>query len=147
MIDYFAAAAADRTCRESVIGLGAFSVAAPALLEARNLDIYGETLHRVLESDFEIVANIVATLGAIAALARSAEHVREPENVAQDVAQIRESCAVEPGSAGGCRDALMAETVVSGALLPIAQDAIGFRRLFELLFRGVISRIPIRMKL
>ena len=46
--------------------------------------------------------------------------------------------------AGRARHALMAEAVVSGALLRIAQDAIGFGGFLEFFLGAVIAGIPVR---
>ena len=96
LINHLAAAAAGGTGDQAVIRLRAFAVAAAALFEARHLNVDGQSAHRIFEPDFEIVADVFAALRAVAPLPRSAaEHVGEPEHVAQNIAQIGESRAVE----------------------------------------------------
>ena len=93
LINHFAAAAAHGTCDQSVFGLGALPLTASAFFQARNLNVDRDPAHGILEADFEIVANIVAASarGCAAAGSAASEHIAEPEHVAQDVAEIRES--------------------------------------------------------
>src|SRR5579862_3243911 len=144
LINHFAAAPADRTGYQAVFGLCAFSVAAGAFVETGDLNIRGKTAHRVFKSNLEIVADIFAALCARAPLAGAAKHVGEAEHVAQNIAQVGKSAAVESARRG---NALMAEAVISGALLRIAQNAIGFVGFLELVFRRVVARVQIRMEL
>ena len=123
LIDHFAAAAAGGASDQSVFRLGAFALAAAAFFQARNLNVGGQAAHRIFEADFQIVADIFAALGPVAALlARaSAEHVAESEHVAEDVAQVGESGGRIEAVAGRGGHALMAEAVIRGALLRIAR--------------------------
>ena len=74
-----------------------------------------------------------------------AEEVAEAEEIAQDVAEIGEGFGVEAGRTAGALHAGMAEAIVSGALLRIAQDAIGFAGFLEFFFGGGIVRIAVGM--
>ena len=78
--------------------------------------------------------------------AAAAEHVAESEYVAQDVGQVGEAGGGIESIAGRGGHALMAEAVVGGALLRIAQDAIGFGGFLEFLFGFVIAGIAVGMK-
>src|SRR5665213_2465263 len=74
------------------------------------------------------------------------EHVAESEYIAQDVGQVGKAGGrIE--SAGGSRGhALMAEAVIGGALLGVAQNAIGFGGFFEFFFGFVVAGIAVGMK-
>ena len=77
LVNHFAAAAADGAGDQAVFGLGAFAFAAPALFQARNLNVDGQAAHGVFEADLQVVADIFAALGAGAPLlARSARRTR-----------------------------------------------------------------------
>ena len=132
-------------------GLAAAALAAFAALHARHLNIGAHAEHGVLETDFQIVADVLAALRArappAAAAAALAEQVAEAEEIAEDVAEIGELLGVEAGrTAARALHSGVAEAVVSGALLRIAQDAIGLAAFLELLFGVGIVGIPIGMK-
>jgi len=66
----------------------------------------------------------------------------------QDVAEIREGVGTESALAGPhALQTGVAVAVVGGALLRIAQDAVGFGGLFELVLGGGIVGVAVRMKL
>ena len=98
------------------------------------------------KADFEIVAHVFAALRAVAALARSAEHVGESEHVAENIAEIGEARAVETLRRRALH-ALMSEAIVGGAFLRIAQDAVCFVGFLELVFGRVIAGIQVGMVL
>ena len=128
--------------------LSAFAVAAAAFFQARNLNVDRDAAHGVFEIDLQVVANVIAALRARAALlgpAAAAEHVAESEHVAQDVGQIGEASGGIESVAGRAGHALMAEAIVGGALLGIAQNAIGLGGFLEFLFRVVVAGIAIGM--
>ena len=130
-------------------GSAPFALAAAAFFQARNLDVDGQAAHGVFEIDLQVVANIVAALRARAALLGSpaaAEHVAESEHVAQDVGQVGEAGGGIESIAGGRGHALMAEAVIGGAFLGVAQDAIRFGGFLEFLFGFVVARIAVGMK-
>src|ERR1051325_6088153 len=142
LVDHLAAAAAHGTRDQAIFGFGAFASAAPALFKTRYLNIGGKAAHRVFEPDLEIVTDVLAALRAMAPLARSAsENVTKTKNIAEDIAQIGETVKARAGNT------LVAEAVVGCALLRIAQDGIGFGRLFEFLFSLMVAGIPVGMKL
>jgi hypothetical protein len=111
------------------------------------LHIGRKAAHRIFKRYFEIVANVFAAVHARAATAPAlSEDIAETEEVAEDIAEVRENGFVEARSAGPVH-ALMTEPVVSGALLRIAQNGVRFGRLFEPLLRLAIVRIAVRMVL
>jgi hypothetical protein len=147
LVNHFAAAAAGGARRQSVFRFRAFTMAAPAFFKTRHLNIGAEAAHGIFESDFEVVTQILSTLRAIAALARSAaEHIGEAENIAQDVAKIGEPRAVE-SAARRRGNTLVPEAIISRALLRITQHAIRFGGFLEPFLRAVIAGIAIRMVL
>src|SRR5205085_4399454 len=65
---------------------------------------------------------------------------------AEDVVDV----AAEPGVEGAGTEAargLMAEPVVAGALVGVAEDLIGFRCLLELLLRVLVAGVLVRVEL
>src|SRR5580692_2131682 len=96
LIDDLTPAAAGGTTHQTVFRLRTLSLAAGAFFETRHLNIGGQAAHGVLETDLEVVTDIVTTLGARSTLPRSAaEDIAETEHVAKDVAQIREAGRIE----------------------------------------------------
>ena len=98
---------------------------------------------RLFKTQFQIVAEVCTTVGRTAATpARPAEHVAKPKKISENVTEIGKNARVE--SAGtrpsSAPDTRMSETIVSPTFLRIAQYGIGFSRLFELLFRLLVSR-------
>src|SRR5580704_10748431 len=83
LINHFPTPAAGGAGDQPVLRLRAFSTTAHAFLQARNLNVHRKPAHGILESDFEIVANIFAALRPIAPLpAAPAENIGEPKHVA-----------------------------------------------------------------
>src|SRR5262249_1830549 len=114
-----------------------------AALHARDLDLRAHSEHGVLEGDFEVVADILAALRAgPAAAAATAEQIAESEEVAKDVAEIGKGVRIELRT-GRALHAGVAEAIVHGAFLQIAQNAVGFAGLFELFFGGRVVGIAI----
>src|ERR1019366_8729386 len=93
------------------------------------------------------VAHVLAGwgAGAFASAAGIAEEVAEAEEIAQDIAEIGKGFGVVTGGAAGALHARMAEAIVGGALLRIAQDTIGLAGFLEFLFRAGIVRIAVGM--
>ena len=147
LVQNLTAAIADRASHEAAIRLGAGSMAFATGFHPGNLQIGGKTAHRIFKRDFEIVANILATLHTRAAAAAAAESVAETENVAQDIPEIRENGFVKSGRSTRSVDRLMTIAVVRRPLLRITQDAIRLGRFLELLFRFPVARVAVRMVL
>ena len=79
---------------------------------------------------------------------RHAESVAEAEQVAENLGEIDGAhIKAAKASAAHAVDAGVAEAVVVGALLRVAQNGVGFAALLELLFGRGISRIAVRVKL
>src|SRR4029077_2901273 len=73
----------------------------------------------------------------------SPENVAETENIAENVGQIGKARGTVESISSHAGDALMAEAVIGRAFLRIAEDAVGFRGLFEFLLGCVIARVAI----
>src|SRR5438046_558857 len=134
LADHFAAAMAGGAGDGTGARLGALAGAAMTLLERRHLDFSADPEHRILEADLEIVADILAALRPIAAplASTAAEKIAEAEEVAQDIGKIGEGVGIETTAPGAGRtQALMTETIIGGALLRIAQDAVSLGGLLE----------------
>src|SRR6516165_5725539 len=92
LIDDFATAMARRAVAGPATWLAAGTFAAFASLHARHLDLGAHAEHGVLETKFQIVANVFAALraAALASAAGISKKVAETEEIAQDVAEIGE---------------------------------------------------------
>ena len=102
-----------------------------------------DALGRLLELDFEVVAKVGAALRAGAASAAA-----EPEDVAEaaeDVFEAAELRRIEPLRA--VADAGVAEAIVAGALVAVAQDRVGLGRFLELLFGRLVALVAIGVEL
>src|ERR1019366_2067017 len=144
LVEDFSAAVAGGAVGGPAAGFAAGALAALAALHARHLDFSAHAEHGVLEAEFQIVAHILAALraGAFAPPAAGiAEEVAEAEEIAQDIAEIGKGFGIVTGGTAGALHARMAEAIVGGALLRIAQDAIGLAGFLEFLFRAGIVRI------
>ena len=120
--------------------LGARTVAGRALGQRRDADLGLEAVRRLLERDFEVVAQVGAAEDVGSAAARAAEDLAE--DVAEHVA--------ETGARAGPRrrrgvDAGVAVLVVGRALLRVGQDLVGFLRFLEVLLGIRVIRIAVRM--
>ena len=102
-----------------------------------------DALRRLLELDLEVVAKIGAALRAGAAAAAA-----EPENVAEaaeDVFEAAELRRIEALRAAA--DAGVAEAIVAGALVAVAEDRVGLGRFLELLFGRLVALVAIGVEL
>src|SRR6185437_5650452 len=99
---------------------------------------------RALKLDLEIVPDIFAALRPVAAPpAASAEQIAEAEEVPQNVAEVGEGFRVE--SAACSLQARVSVPVERRALLGVAQNAVGFGALLELLLRIRVIGVAVRM--
>src|ERR1017187_8814992 len=147
LVEHFAAAVAGGAVARPAARFAAPALAALAALHARHLDFRAHAEHGVLKAQFQIVAHVLAALRAraLASAAGIAEKVAEAEEIAQDVAEIGEGFRIVAGRAAGALHAGMAETIVGGALLRIAQHAICLAGFLEFLFRARVVRIAVGM--
>ena len=114
------------------------TVAGRALGKRRNADLGLEAVRRLLERDFEVVAQVGAAKDVGSAAPRAAEDLAE--DVAEHVAEAG-ACA----GAGRGVDAGVAVLVVGRALLRVGQDLVGFLRFLEVLLGPGVVRIAVRM--
>ncbi len=148
LVDHFAPAVAHRTSHDAVVLFGAGSLAAGAEIEARHLNVHAHALHDIFQIELDVVAEIFAALSLRpgAALAAS-EQIAHAEQVAQDIAEIGEGVRIETLACAHALQSLVAIAIIGGAFLRIAQDAISFSGLFEILLGRLIVRVAIGMVL
>ena len=91
---------------------------------------------------FQVITEVRAGLGALAAAPLRAEYVAE--HAVEYIAEPAESLGIRPSS-GRSADAGMAELVVSSPFLLVAQDIVRFLGLLEFLLRLLVIRIAVRM--
>src|SRR6266704_1287728 len=120
---------------------GAVSPALLAGLGPGDLDVGLGAEGGLLEGDLEVVAQVRPPARAAAA---APEEVAEAEEVAQDVAEVREDRGVEPGPRAHPG---VTVGVVTLALLGVAERAVGFRALLEAVFRFLVARVAVGMVL
>jgi hypothetical protein len=108
-----------------------------------NFELLGNSERGLFERQLQVVSEIGAALNTAAAASTAAEEVAEPKDVADNVAEIREDTRIETAGSGSPTDSGMAEPVVIGAFLGVAQNSVGFRSLLERLLGFFISRIAI----
>ena len=132
--------------------LGAFLRAPPAalgtLIPARNLDFRLKPACSLGKINRQVVTQVGAALRP-AAPASAAEDISKPEEVTEDVGEIRKDGGVEIRTvAAGIAHAGVPESVVHGALLRIGEDAIRLADLLEFLLGSVgVGGVTIRMVL
>ena len=106
------------------------------------MNLGAEPGDRFFEAQLQVEPDIFTALSPRASPA-AAKQVAEAKEIAQDVAEIGKCIGIE--SSGRTLQPGMTEAIVARALLRIAQDAVGFRRLFEFFFRARIVGVPIGM--
>src|SRR5262245_15166642 len=119
-----------------------------ARLLPRDLDRGLDTTGRFVERDLEVVAQIRATLRPSAS-ALAAEHLANPEDVAetaQDVFKACEDRRIETAGRGAAKPG-MPEAVVDMPFVGGGEHGIGFGRFLELLFGDLVAGIAIGMVL
>src|SRR6185503_18901617 len=122
---------------DAVLPLRSLAAAVLAALQPRHADPSLETARSLLELDREVVAEVLAAPRPLPAA--SAEDAPEPEDVAEDVAEVGEDLLVEPG--GLRAEASAAEAVVTRALLVVREDGVRLRRLLELVLGRLVARV------
>jgi hypothetical protein len=115
-------------------------------LGAGYLDLHLGSEDGVFEVDGQVVAQVGSAVGLLASPAPGggAEHVAESEEITQNVAEIGEDVRIEAAETASA-DSRVAETIVLLPLGRIAQDAVGFGRLFKEFFRASVPGIPVGM--
>ncbi len=121
--------------------------AAPALgagLGAGDPHVGLGTEGRFLEGQLEVVPQVGPAAWSAAPSAGA-----EPEEVAEDVAEVGENRGVEAcaSETAGSPEAGMAVGVVALALVGVREDAVGLRRFLELLLRLGIAGVAVGMQL
>src|SRR5690606_13174415 len=118
------------------------AVAGRARLFARNLDRLFAAGVRLVERDLEIEAQVGAAHRPLAA--RPAAEAAEAEEVTEDVGEVGEDVGVEAARTGAlARHPRVAEAVVAGALLGIAEHGVGLGRFLEALLGFGVARVAV----
>jgi hypothetical protein len=102
-----------------------------------------------LKFDFEVVAQVITTLGLTRVGATTSKEILEnaasSEDFPEDVERVMEpACTAEAASRAPIESGV-AVLVISPALLWITQDLIGFAEFLELFLRSFIARVFVRM--
>src|SRR5713226_1505410 len=150
LVDELPAPAALLASTDARAGFGAGSVARFAELQARDFDFGGDAAGGLFEGKGHVVAQIGASLRAVAAApgASATEKIFESEEVPENILKIMEDAgvesALEPESGNPC----VAEAVIGLALRRVAQHAIRLGHFAEFLF-GVrlVLRVAVGMPL
>src|SRR5207248_5588145 len=128
----------------AVLSAGAWHGATPraqvARRQARHIDLFLDAGERLLERDGEVVAEVVAAVGAFAAATR-AEAATEKR-----VEDVRERHVREVDRRPAGADRGMAEEVVAPAALGVGENRVCLTRLFETVVRHGVVGVAVRMR-
>ena len=97
---------------------------------------------RLLEADLQIIAQVGPGHGPGAAAARAAA---KAEQIAENIAEVGEDVVRTAKTARAALEAGMAEAVIAGAPVGIAQHVVGFRGFLELAFGFGIPGVAVRV--
>ena len=113
--------------------------------QSEDLDLFGHAFGNLFEGQLHLDAQ-VGSFGA-ARTSRAAATERIPECPAEDVSELAEDVVhVHAGTALGCAThSGVAEPVILGPLLLVAEDLIRFSRLFEAAFGIGVIRVFVRV--
>ena len=129
-------------------GLRAGAVALGALLIADEVDLLLAAQRGLLEGEGQVVAQIVAGNGAIAARGAAAAGEERGKDVLKAAEAAAKAAEIAiPAAAKAALRAVMSELVVLSALLGIRQHLIGLVDLLEALLRFFVARVDIGMVL
>ncbi len=117
------------------------ALAGLALGQGGNLDLGVGAEHGLFEIDLQFIAQIGAAKHLRAAALTAGENIAE--HLAEDIAE--RLAGAEPAAAAALEPG-MAELIIDGALVRIAQNLVGFLGFLEFVFGFGIVRIAIRMK-
>jgi hypothetical protein len=119
------------------------AVFAAFVAAAGDLCLFAED--RLFELQRNVFAQVGPTLGSSASPATRAKQIANPEEVAENFAEIDHRVGARRSS--DSIDAGMAKTVVGGALIQIRKNGVGLAALFEFLFGVGVIRVAVRVKL
>jgi hypothetical protein len=124
--------------------ISARSIAVWAGLFLGDLDFGSGSKNGLVKFDREVVTKVRTSPHMTTLSTRGSENVTEPKEVSQYVAEVGKNVGIE-STETTAPDTRMAEMVILSSLVRIAQDAIGFGSLFELLFGSLVTLVTIRM--
>src|ERR1051325_9479950 len=136
-------AAAGRACLRRCAGFGAAAVAGFARAVARDFDLFLDAENGFLESDVEVVAQIVTAAPAPPRAGATAEEFAE--DIAEYVLEARGVKIETAGKRSAVAERGVTELVILRALLGIAEDGIRLRDFLEALLRLFVSGIAVGM--
>jgi hypothetical protein len=120
-----------------------------ALVQPRHLDLRAHPANRILDRNFQIVADIVATPRPAAGSApppAPPKHIAEAKQVAQNVPEVAKRLRIKTlRRATGTLQTLVPEPVIRRPLLRVGQNSVRLGGFFELFFGFRVPRIPVRM--
>ena len=127
-------------------GRRAVAFAGFAGFQTRDAQLRGHSVAGFFQRDLQVVTKIGAALRcrAARAAATTAKHIAETKQIAEDVFDATEARRA-PACAGAAGNSCMTKAVVTLALFGIGQHAVGFGCFLELLFRGRVVRILVRV--
>jgi hypothetical protein len=124
------------------------AMAGVAQLVAPDIDFLLYSEGRVFKGNGQVFADVGPTLRARApspATSSVAEQIAEAEHLSEQVAQIHLLETARALSSASVGKGIMAEAVISGALLLIAEHGIRFAALLEALLALVVVRVAVRV--
>jgi len=125
-------------------GSGTRTLTFLASLVAAYCDFLFHAEESFLKLESQVFAQIGAALNAAAAPSATAEGIPEPEEFAEDVAEILEHAGVESGALRSCAaESGVAIAIVNRSLFGVGQDRVSFADFFKPLLRVRIIRIAV----
>jgi hypothetical protein len=113
-----------------------------------NADFGLRPKYRFLEFKIDIFPEIGSPLRTRPLAGTATEDVANAEYVSEDIAEILESSPAKASTTKSvATQSSMTKAIIRGSLLAVAQDSVGFTRLFELLFSVGVIGIAVGMKL
>src|SRR5260370_1449603 len=148
LINHLATPVTHGAAHQAVVLFGPRALATRTYVQAGNLDLDTHSSNGILQGNFQVVAQIFATLRARASPAppRASKQIAQSEKIAQDIAEVGEGRGIEAWRTAEALQTLMPIAVVSGTLLRVAEHAIGFGGFLELFLRFLIVGVPVGME-
>ncbi len=140
---YLAGAVAGRAGLGRAPGVGAGAVTHLTVDQGRDLDLFGDTAHRLFQGQFHGIAQVGTTGRAATTTAAATKDVTE--HIAKDVAEIGAAAKATVAATLTRIDTGMAVLIVTGTQVGIGQDLVSLLDLFEFLFSIGIALITVRV--
>ena len=141
LIPYLAGAVTSGAAGWILTFRGPTSFAGGAGILTRNLDFGLQAEGSLAKGNLQIVPEVRASLRTAAAAA--SENIAKPEKFAENIAEIAKRGGVE--TAESSLQSAVPVSIVTRALVGVAQNAVGLGRLLEFFFGGLVIRIFVGM--